>query len=343
MIAADHPDPSRAKLLSIGGSGEIRHLPRTALADLFRPGDLVVANDAATLPASLMGHHVASGAPIELRLAGWIAVGDPTLFIAIAFGAGDYRQRTEERLPPPALTPGDRLTIGPLTARVERRLDHPRLVALRFLATRQRVFAGLAHHGRPIQYAHVPSPLALWDVWTKIAGAPIAFEPPSAAFALDWRTIGAWRRRGVGFAALSHAAGVSSTGDPLLDRRLPFDEPYSIPRRTAEAITRALSSGGRVIAIGTTVVRALESAATRTGRVEEGDGIAVGRLGGHSRLRVVDAILSGVHQPGESHYELLRAFADDDRLARMSAALIGHDYRGHEFGDSVLIERPRGS
>ena len=110
-----------------------------------------------------------------------------------------------------------------------------------------------------------PSRCALWDVWTRIAARPIAFEPPSAGFALDWRMLAAFRERGIGFATLTHAAGISSTGDPALDDRLPFDEPYPHPRRRPPRRSRARRPrGGRIIAIGTTVVRALEAAALRT-------------------------------------------------------------------------------
>ncbi|MGA7373798.1 MAG: S-adenosylmethionine tRNA ribosyltransferase, partial [Methyloceanibacter sp.] len=112
---------------------------------------------------------------------------------------------------------------------------------MRFLDKPATILGGLARHGRPIQYAHVPVPLASADVWTRIAADPIAFEPPSAGFALDWRTLAAWRQRGIGFATLTHAAGISSTGDRTLDLRLRFDEPYSIPERTAAAIKQAKS------------------------------------------------------------------------------------------------------
>jgi S-adenosylmethionine:tRNA ribosyltransferase-isomerase len=185
----------------------------------------------------------------------------------------------------------------------------------------------------------VPAPLALWDVWTPFAGVPVAFEAPSAGFALDWSTIRAMRERGVAFATITLAAGISSTGDPELDRRLPFDEPYRIPDATASAILRVRSDGGRIVAVGTTVVRALEHAAARTGFVRPGHGIADQRLGPSSRLRVVDAILSGTHEPGSSHYQLLRAFLDDAKLAEVSAALEARGYQTHEFGDSVLIEK----
>jgi S-adenosylmethionine:tRNA ribosyltransferase-isomerase len=179
----------------------------------------------------------------------------------------------------------------------------------------------------------------MWDVWTGIAAQPAAVEPPSAGFALDWRTLSTWRQRGVGFATLTHAAGISSTGDSALDARLPFDEPYRIPARTVALIAETKATGGRVIAIGTTVVRALESAAARDGNVRAGEGIAVGRIEADTALRVVDAVLTGVHQAGESHFELLRAFADDALLAQISAAFIAGDFRAHEFGDSLLLER----
>jgi S-adenosylmethionine:tRNA ribosyltransferase-isomerase len=185
----------------------------------------------------------------------------------------------------------------------------------------------------------VPAPLALWDVWTPIAAMPVAFEPPSAGFVVDWASIRAMQRRGVVFATLTLAAGISSAGDAELDRRLPFDEPYRISASTAAAILEARRQGGRVTAIGTTVVRALEHAAARDGVVHPGEALANQRLGPASSLRVVDAILSGTHEPDSSHYQLLRAFADDATLAEVTVALEAQGYRTHEFGDSMFVER----
>lgn len=341
MIAAERRDRTTGRLLAMEPDGDPRDRPRGDLARLLRGGDLVVANDAAVLPASLSGTHQPTGAVIEIRLAAWVDAWDPTRFIALAFGAGDHRMRTEDRPAPPSLSAGDRLRLGPLTAVIERTLDHPRLVRLRFPGGPANALAGIARHGRSIQYAHVPDPVAPWDVWISVAALPVAFEAPSAGFALDWRTLAEWRSRGVGFATLTHAAGVSSTGDPALDARLPFDEPYFIPERTAGAVRRVRAAGGDVVAIGTTVVRALESAAGADGAVQPGAGVATGRIGPGTELRAVDAILTGVHEPGESHYELLRAFAGDATLRRMLAAAERSGYRGHEFGDSLLIRRER--
>jgi S-adenosylmethionine:tRNA ribosyltransferase-isomerase len=364
MIAADRAvqRPPDARLLVVDAQGHITDVPRSRFVDFLRPRDLVIANDAATLPASLRGVHLPSGSEIEVRLAGQSslavdhegasagtrqdsledasAAAGRSTFRAVVFGAGDFHTRTEDRPLPPPLAPGDRLSFGGvLSATVQGLFDHPRLVLLRFHGSPDTVWAGLARHGRPIQYAHVSTPLALWDVWTSIAARPVAFEPPSATFALDWKSIRVMRQRRIAFATITLAAGISSTGDPELDRRLPFDEPYRISEPTASAIDRTRAQGGRIVAVGTTVVRALEHAAAEDGVVHGGDGVADQRIGPTSRLRIVDAILSGTHEPDSSHYRMLRAFLDDATLAEADAALETLGYRTHEFGDSVLIER----
>jgi S-adenosylmethionine:tRNA ribosyltransferase-isomerase len=343
MIAASTPvqRPLDAKLLVIRRGTTIEHWPRSALLELLRPGDLVIANDAATLPASLTGTHLPTGRSVEVRLAGRPSL-DPnhvSRFLAVVFGSGDFRTRTEDRPPPPGLAPGDRLHLGPLPATVERLEDHPRLVQIRFDAAPQEIWAGLASHGKPIQYAHVREPLALWDIWTPIAGSPVAYEPPSAGFTLSWETVLSMARKGVEFATLTHAAGISSTGDPQLDARLPFDEPYRIPLYTAAAIARAQQRSGRVIAVGTTVVRALEHAALPDGTVKAGFGVATQKIGPATRLCIVDALFSGTHEKGTSHYELLGAFVSAKTLAHMEHQLDSHGYRTHEFGDSILVEK----
>jgi S-adenosylmethionine:tRNA ribosyltransferase-isomerase len=348
MIAADRPiqRPAGARLLVVDAAGQVSSRRRTGFSELLQPGDLVVANDAATLPASLLGRHAPTGRAIEVRLAGRASPSTSeqgpadSAYQAVVFGEGDYRIRTEDRPPPPPLAAGDVLALGPLTARIEALLDHPRLAAIRFEGEAGDILAGIARHGRPVQYAHLRAPLQLWDVWTPLAGPPVAFEPPSAGFALDWAMLRAIRARGANFATLTHAAGLSSTGDEALDARLPFPEPYRIPAVTAEAVRRTRAAGGRIVAVGTTVTRALEHAAEDgCGGVRAGDGVADQRIGPGTVLKVVDAIFSGVHEPGTSHYQLLRAFIDDATLARADAVLTGEGYRTHEFGDSVLIDR----
>ena len=204
MIAADRPvqRPADAKLLVVDRQHHLQQFPRQMLVDILRPGDLVIANDAATLPASLHGTHVPTESPIEVRLAGRrsLAVDDVSDFFAIVFGTGDFQTRTEHRLPPPPLAAGHRLALGPLSATITRIVTPPRLVELHVDGTPDAIWAGIARHGRPIQYAHLPAALMLWDVWTPIAGQPAAFEPPSAGFVLDWHAVATMRERGVGFA-----------------------------------------------------------------------------------------------------------------------------------------------
>ena len=341
MIAAEEAvqRPLDAKLLVVDSKRNLIHVPRSAFVDFLHPNDVVIANDAATLPASLSGVHERTGKSIEVRLAGRPSLNpmDVKRFSAVVFGEGDFHLRTEDRPLPPSLNAGDLLLLGPLRATVEEVLGHPRLVSLLFSGTPDDVWAGLAHHGRPIQYSHMQSSLELWDVWTRIAGLPVAFEPPSAGFVLDWQILSAIREHQATFATITHAAGISSTGDEDLDRLLPFDEPYRIPAATAKAVAIARERGGRVIAVGTTVVRALEDAATEDGQLLAGEGIATGRIGPTTRLRVVDAILSGTHERGTSHYELLRAFLEDSTLERATEELDQLGYKTHEFGDSVLI------
>ena len=165
MIAADRPiqRPARAKLLVVDKTGNIQHWLRTRLLDVLRPGDIVIANDAATLPASLQGQHLRSGRFIEVRLAGRRSFVPDFVhhFLAIVFGSGDFRVRTEDRVLPPALAAGDRLALGPLRATIEAMLNHPRLIQLAFEGAPDEIWNGLARHGRPIQYSHVPTLLAL--------------------------------------------------------------------------------------------------------------------------------------------------------------------------------------
>ena len=341
MIAAQAAvqRPPDAKLLVVDSKRNLIHVPRSAFVEFLRPNDVVIANDAATLPASLTGIHQQTGKSIEVRLAGRPSLDpmDVKRFSAVVFGEGDFHMRTEDRPLPPPMSIGDTLVLGPLRATVEGLLDHPRLVSLLFSGTPDEVWAGLARHGRPIQYSHMQTSLELWDVWTRIAGLPVAFEPPSAGFVLDWKILSAIREHQATFATITHAAGISSTGDEDLDRLLPFDEPYRIPAATARAVADARARGGRVIAVGTTVVRALEDAAAEDGQLRIGEGLASGRIGPTTHLRVVDAILSGTHERGTSHYELLRAFVDDAILDRATEMLDECGYKTHEFGDSVLI------
>ncbi len=305
------------------------------LPELLRSGDLVVVNDAATLPASLAGA-TESGEPVEARLAGEAPDGS---WRAVLFGAGDWRQRTEDRPAPPAVAPGDRLRFDALEATVAAADPAaPRLVDLVFRERGTALWQALYRAGRPVQYSYLEAPLRLWDVQTPYAARPWAVEPPSAGLALTWDLLLALRRRGVAVAAITHAAGLSLIGDATADASLPFPERYEVGDAAVAEVLAARRRGGRVVAVGTTTARALETAARAgSGRIRACSGVTDLRLGPGSERLVVDGILTGVHEPATSHFALLEAFASRELLDEAHTAAAGLGYRGHEFGDAVLI------
>jgi S-adenosylmethionine:tRNA ribosyltransferase-isomerase len=321
-------------VIADAASGATRIEPAGALARLLGPADLVVVNDAATLPASLRARMV-DGARIEVRLAAERADGR---WLAVLFDDGDWRTDTERRPPPPALGRGNRLAFeGGLTARVHG-VDalSPRLVELAFDTTGPGLWSALLRSGRPVQYSYLARDLALRDVQTRYGGRPWAVEPPSAGFPLTGERLVALVRRGVRLAAVTHGAGLSSTGDALLDARLPLPERFEVGGAAVQAIRETHERGGRVVAVGTTVVRAL-AAAESGGELRPAAGITGVRVGPGRRPASVDAVLSGLHDASESHYALLAAFAPPRLLG---AALAEAERAGcvrHEFGDVLLV------
>jgi S-adenosylmethionine:tRNA ribosyltransferase-isomerase len=306
------------------------------LPDLLRAGDLLVVNDAATLPASLAGTGP-GGEPLEVRLAGQEPDGS---WRVVLFGSGDWRTPTESRARPPLLETGAALRFGPgLEAEVSRVSElSPRLLWIRFRTPPERVWTALYARGRPVQYAYEQLPLSLDRVQTPYAARPWASEMPSAGRALRLPLLARARSRGVEIAWLTHAAGLSSTGDAVLDAALPLPERYEIPAATVAAVAGVRSRGGRVVAVGTTVVRALEGCAlVHGGELVSGPGVTDLRIERGYVPRVVGGLLSGIHARDSSHYELLAAFLPPplDLLYALHAAAGG--YRGHEFGDSTLV------
>ena len=318
------------------------------LARLFSSGDLLVMNDAATLPASLAGK-TQRGHPVEVRLLetpparperdrvprneGPCRVEGPVR--AALLGAGDWRTRTEHRPAPERLAPGEEIALGAdLRATVESVSElSPRLVTLRFDRSGAALYRALYAHGRPIQYAHVPEPLELWSVQTGYASRPWAVEMPSAGRPLTFEVLLGLKRRGVALATLTHAAGVSATGDPAIDAALPLPERYEIPQATVDAVARAR----RVLAVGTSVVRALEGAVARDGELRAGPGETDIIIRAGFEPRVVDALFTGMHEREASHFDLLQAFAPRALIESAYAHAEEAGYRGHEFGDATLI------
>jgi S-adenosylmethionine:tRNA ribosyltransferase-isomerase len=306
------------------------------LKHLVRPGDVVVVNDAATLPASFAGR-TADGQDLEVRLAG---ANEDATWCAVLLGSGDWRQRTEDRPAPPALAVGTHIAFGPGLAACITEVSalSPRLVTLAFGSAGSTLWSALYRLGRPVQYSYVRAELALRDVQPFFASRPWAYEPASAGLALSARAMDGLRGAGAVLASVTHAAGLSSTGDPAIDAALPLRERYDVPEATVRAVLAARAAGGRVMAIGTTVVRALEGAlADGGGRLEARTGWTAIRIGAATRPRIVDALFTGLHQRGESHFEMLRAFAPDEALAAALDHAGEEGYLTHEFGDAMLV------
>lgn len=326
--------PDASKLLVVRPEGPLATGRILDLGAFLSRGDVLVVNDAATWPSSF--ETALDRTRVEVRLA---ARRGTDTFRAVLFGDGDHHVPTERRGPPPEVTPGARLVARGLTFVVEA-VDaaSPRLVELRVESARPTAEA-LLLAGRPVQYAHMDDELALWDVQTLFASRPWSFEMPSATRLLSARGLAALRGRGVVVVPLTHGAGLTSTGDAALDARLPFDEPYDIPEATAEAVRAARAAGRRVVAAGTSVVRALEGSFAANGSVVAGGGTTSWLGAAGVPLHAVDAMLTGLHVPGESHFELLRAFLPQARLDAATALAAREGWVAHEFGDAMLVFR----
>ncbi len=340
MIAATWPraEPLDERLLviDVDRRSTVDALIRDLPAQLYA-GDLLIVNDAATLPASFEAR-TEGDARIELRL---LARGaDDATWRAVLFGDRDWRTRTEDRPLPPRLDAGARIVIdGDLAATIVA-VDpiSPRLVTVHFERSGDALWSALYRLGRPVQYAYVSAPLDLWATQTPYASRPWAVEQPSAGRPLQWRVLAALRARGIEIAAVTHAAGLSATGDPAIDAALPLPERFDIPFATVAAVARAKRRGARIVAAGTTVVRALEGCARdNDGELVAGEGMTDLHIDGSLRLRIVDAIVTGLHEPTASHFRLLEAFAPTALLASAYDHATRAGYSNHEFGDSSLI------
>jgi S-adenosylmethionine:tRNA ribosyltransferase-isomerase len=316
-------------------TGHFRDSGIPELPNVLRPGDLLVVNDAATLPASLSARGP-SGAPVEIRLIHHLAESD---WKAILMGAGSWRIPTELRDLPEIVGVGSHLAIADgFSAEVLHVApESQHLVTLRLSRRGMDMWAGIYAYGRPIQYSYLDGDLQLWSVQTVYASRPWAAELPSAGYPLAWSILLELKRRGIGIVWLTHAAGLSTTSDEDLDARLPFPERFEIPQSTIDAIGSTHKSGGRVIAVGTTVVRALEGCAALKGNLRPGQGETDLVLDRRFQLQVVDGLLTGIHDPAQSHFRLLRAFADEAVLRKAWRHALEAGYQCHEFGDVCLL------
>ncbi len=313
-------------------SGKIEHSRFDKIGNYLRAGDLLVFNSSRTLPASLRGCEcsAAHGPCVEVRLAehlpddSWLALllceqGDP-------FGCG--------------LRAGMQIEFadGLSAAVLDRDANIPRLWKLRFSISGAELVDLIYRLGKPIRYEYVSAPWDLDYYQTVYATEPGSAEMPSAGRAFTWKLLLDLKRCGIDTAYVVLHTGLSSYMDDELDRIHPAsEEEYFVSATTAEKISHARENCGRVIAVGTTVVRALESVADSDGRVTEKQGYTRLKIDSHHRLKAVDGLLTGLHEPEASHLDLLGAFLPAEQIHTAYLEAIARHYLWHEFGDLNLI------
>jgi S-adenosylmethionine:tRNA ribosyltransferase-isomerase len=325
-IARDH-----VKLMVIDRSSlKVTHSRFDRLPDFLRSGDLLVFNSSRTLPASLQGCGAPSGPCIEVRLAqhlpddSWLALlicqrGDPFTCGLRAGMKIDFSQDLHAE-------------VGKTDDRI------PRLWKLRFSKSGNELIDLIYRIGQPIRYEYISSPWDLDYYQTVYAKEPGSAEMPSAGRAFTWKMLFDLKRQGIESAYLTLHTGLSSYMDDKLDRQHPAsEEEYFISETTAGKINRTHEKNGRVIAVGTTVVRALESAASMHSRIEPGHNYTRLHINQNHDLSIVNGLITGFHEPEASHLDLLSAFLPAEHIGAAYGEAIRLGYLWHEFGDLNLI------
>jgi S-adenosylmethionine:tRNA ribosyltransferase-isomerase len=302
------------------------HVRFDALPRFLRAGDLLVVNTSATRPAAIDG--VLDGRPVVAHLSAQLPDGawivelrgpggtTPVLDAAggdlVALAGGAWVQL---QLPAVARTSGTGV----------------RLWQARIVAPEGDVDDHMVAHGRPVSYSGRHWPLD--DHQPVFAQHPGSAEMASAGRPFTDRLVTTLVTRGVTLAPVTLHAGVSS----LEAHEPPGAEWFRVPDATAGLVTHTRRRGGRVIAVGTTVTRAVETVAAPDGTITGGCGWTELVLGPDRPARVVDGLLTGWHEADASHLLLLDAVAGADLVDRAYAAALSGPYLWHEFGDACLL------
>jgi S-adenosylmethionine:tRNA ribosyltransferase-isomerase len=312
-------------LVARRSAGAISHHVFSELPELLEPGDVVVINISATVPAAVPATRE-DGTKVRVHF----ATRAPQL-------EDEWRVveiRSADGTRPLRLPAGERIDLCDEAALdlVAPYASGPRLMLARFDGDMP-VDDYLEYHGAPIRYSHVPRPWPIEDYQNVYAISPGSAEMPSAGRPVTRELISRLVARDIVVAPITLHCGVSSPES----HEPPFPEWYEVPERTAKLIAAARSRGGRVIAVGTTVVRALESAGgpDRCSCARSGwTGLVVTPECG---VTVVDGLVTGWHEPEASHLHMLEAIMGDELLSRSYEAALDAGYLWHEFGDSHLI------
>jgi S-adenosylmethionine:tRNA ribosyltransferase-isomerase len=285
------------------------------LPDVLRPGDLVVANDSATLPAALAATR-ADGSAVALHIS-----------TRLHSGLWVVEPRKVDGRPGETL----RLPGGAHVQLLMPYMDSQRLWVARFSTDANGL---MQRYGRPIAYPYVRGQWPIEMYQTVYAGPPGSAEMPSAGRAFSPDILERLSHRGIGFVTLTLHTGVASL--ELHER--PYAEEYWVPELTARAVRQAKTDGRRVVAVGTTVVRALESAWELSGVEVEATHAWTDLVITPSRgVRVVDSLLTGFHEPKATHLDMLEAIAGRCHLEKTYSSALAEGYLWHEFGDLHLI------
>jgi len=303
-------------LVTERATGRMVHARFHDLPTFLRPGDLVVVNDSATLPAALTAQD-AGGRPVRLHLSTRLPAG---LWVVEPREA-DVAAGDSLRLP------------GGAAARLLATYPHSTRLWVAQLDLPVPVLEYLFRYGRPIAYPYVRGEWPLEAYQTVYAREPGSAEMPSAGRAFTPEVLAQLAAGGIAVAAVTLHAGVASPErtEP------PIEEAYRVPIETADAVNKVRRRGGRVVAVGTTVVRALESAADADRRVVAASGWTDLVVTPDRGVRVVDALLTGFHEPRASHLAMLEAIAGRDHIEQAYRAALAAGYLWHEFGDLHLI------
>ncbi|MGD1898375.1 MAG: S-adenosylmethionine:tRNA ribosyltransferase-isomerase [Phormidesmis sp.] len=353
-LAAKEPPERRGiarddvKLMVLRRNGAVQHSQFKQIDQFLRPGDLLVFNASRTLPASLKGRVTtfsssleapalgsSAAAGLEVRLAHRQQDGS---WLALLLCQTDLRQK-ENRFAC-SMYAGMQIDFGQgLTALVETRDQRiPRLWRLRFSLSGNALIDKLHQLGQPIRYSYVSAPWDLDYYQTVYASVPGSAEMPSAGRAFTWQLLFKLKQQGIDAAHIVLHTGLSSYMDDALDEQHPAsEEEYFISEKAAEKINQTRRRGGRIIAVGTTVVRALESVVDAQSVVQAGHGYTRLFIDADHKLEAVDGLLTGMHEPEASHLDLLTAFVPPAQLEPAYKEAVRQEYLWHEFGDLNLI------
>jgi S-adenosylmethionine:tRNA ribosyltransferase-isomerase len=310
-----------ALLVASRGSGELQHGRFRELWRFLAPGDLLVVNTSATLPAALPGR--IDGVAVELHLSTPAADGDWIV---------ELRTSDRGRFGRPPIGAVVELPAGASAHLLAPYAGGERLCLAR-LSLPEPLEDYLRDHGHPIRYLHADEAWPIDAYQTVFALDPGSAEMPSAGRPFSAELVTALVARGVLLAPVTLHTGVSS-----LERgEAPHPERFRVPAATAQLVNAVHGWGGRVIAVGTTVVRALETVAAPDGTIAPGAGLTDLVVTPERGLTAIDGLLTGWHEPDSSHLDLLEAAAGAELLERSYRAAHAHGYRWHEFGDSHLI------